>query len=121
MDNQRENFVLWPKDKVHLHPRVCIIADDFFTWFVRIISNESFTSLVVLIENDTWSTNNVLFEQLINIFILWIKKMKFCRRIGDGIQTDSHGNSVKFIHVFNTLNRWGHVQIIIPLKIICKS
>ena len=57
--------------------------------------------------------------------------MKLCCRIGDGIETDSHGNTrkrndlmhkvnvflfVKFIHVFNSLNHWGHVEIIIPFK-----
>ena len=71
---------------------VCITASDFLAWFVRIVSNEGFTSLVTSIENDTGTTNNVLFEQLINIFILWIKEMKSCRRIGDGIETDSHSN-----------------------------
>ena len=48
---------------------------------------------MVSVENDTRSANNVLFEQMINIFILGIKEMKFCCRISDGIETHSHGHS----------------------------
>ena len=79
---------------------------------------------MVLVENDTRFTNYVLFKQTINIFILGIKKMKFCCRISDGIKTHSHGNTrnrnslvnkvnmnvfVKFIHVFNSLNHRNHI------------
>ena len=48
----------------------CIIADDFLTWFVWFVLNKGFTRFVVSVENDAWSTHNVLFEQLINVFIL---------------------------------------------------
>ena len=67
---------------------IFIIADNFLTRFVRIVSIEGFTSLMVLIENDTGSTNNVLFEQLVDIFILWIKEMKLCHKIGDRVEAD---------------------------------
>ena len=91
---------------------------------------------MILTENDTGSTNNVQFKQLVDILILLVKEMKLCRRIGDGIETDSHGYTrkrnglmhkvnvflfLKFIHVFNSLNHWGHVQIIVPFKKISKS
>ena len=91
---------------------------------------------MVSIKNDTGSANNVLFKQLVNIFILLVKEMKLCCRIDDGIETDSHGNTrkriglmhkvnvflfVKFIHVFSSLNHRGHIQIVIPFKKISKS
>ena len=91
---------------------------------------------MVSIENDTGSTNNVLFKQLVDIFILLIKEMKLCCGISDRVETDHHGNTrkrnglmhkvnvflfVKFIHVFSSLNYWGHVQIVITFKKISKS
>ena len=36
--------------------------------------DEGFTSLMVSIENDTGSTNDVLFKQLVDIFILLTKE-----------------------------------------------
>ena len=53
-------------------------GNDFLIRFVWIGLNEGFTSLMVSLENDTGSTNNVLFKQLVDVFILLIKEMKLC-------------------------------------------
>ena len=103
---------------------VCIIAgvNDFLRQFVRIVSNEglpvSWYRLKMVLGRPTI---NILFEQLIDIFILLIKEMKLCCKIGDGIETDSHGSTekryslrykvsvflfVKLIYLFNSLNHW---------------
>ena len=115
---------------------ICVIADDFLTRFVRIITDEGFTSLMVSIEHDTGTSDDVLFKQLVDISILFVKEMKLCYGISNGIKTNSHGNTrkrngmihkvnvflfVKFIHVFNSLNHRCDVQIVIPFKKISKS
>ena len=98
--------------------------------------DEGFTSFMVSVENDTGSTNNVLLKQPVYIFILLVKEMELCFNSITDPEVNSHGNTrkrnglihkvnvflfVKFIHVFNSLNHWGHVQIVIPVEKISKS
>ena len=80
--------------------------------FVWVVMNEGFTNLMVLIENNTGTTNDVLFKQHIDIFILLVKEMKLCCRIGDGIETDSHGDTRKRNSLMHKVNVFLFVKFI---------
>ena len=56
---------------------ICIITYNLFTRLVGIVPNECLACFMMAVKDDRRSTNNIVFEQLVDVLILVVKEMEF--------------------------------------------
>ena len=91
---------------------ICIITYNLFTRLVGIVPNECLACFVMAVKDDRRSTNNIVFEQLVDVLILVVKEMEFSLGVSDRIKANSHGDTRKGDGLMNKVNLSFFVKVV---------